>query len=365
MKRFLLCLLVIMAIFSGCAVNEPEPTWNIDRDYAPVTPVGTVPKEFETIVSENVFSDAIIQNGRALKYRRESAGYTVSMYGLWGDHLASHSRTVDTGTYHICGMRATADGGFLFVLGFGDHAYEDGTWASNSGICSTIVKCDTQGQVQWETPVENYEGWALRLCIETEDAYFFFGDRETPETKVTGIGSPTDAHIMKLSKTGQILLTKAIGGSDYDSVKLVEEENGYFTLYCHAQSSDGDFSKPGDWKVEVDNELKLRASRKVDDIPGEPIGMADEVPVYPQQGILENFADGIPSAVIDYGDFYLVVSENITGIYEHTPPFISSLWYYTETAYGAYDSSGNVLWKAAVDSSPDYDSMVSEISGSS
>jgi hypothetical protein len=54
----------------------------------------------------------------------------------------------------------------------------------------------------------------------------------------------------------------------------------------------------------------------------------------------------------------LLVSTNRTGIYENTPPYISRIWYYTETVYSAYDYSGNLLFRAAVDSTPDYDARI-------
>ena len=70
-----------------------------------------------------------------------------------------------------------------------------------------------------------------------------------------------------------------------------------------------------------------------------------------------DFNDGSIQASLDDGEFCLIVSTNITGIYENTPPVISSIWYYYETVYGAYDNEGNLLWKSTVDSSPDYDAM--------
>ena len=80
--------------------------------------------------------------------------------------------------------------------------------------------------------------------------------------------------------------------------------------------------------------------------------------MYKSDALLHDFDAGTANAFIDYGDFYLIVSENITGEYEHTPPMISSIWYYTESVYSAYDYSGNLIFRASVDSSPDYDALV-------
>ena len=57
----------------------------------------------------------------------------------------------------------------------------------------------------------------------------------------------------------------------------------------------------------------------------------------------------------------MIVSENNTGIYENIPPTISSIWYYTETVYSAYDNSGKMIFRASVDSSPNYDARVESL----
>ena len=79
--------------------------------------------------------------------------------------------------------------------------------------------------------------------------------------------------------------------------------------------------------------------------------------MYKSSEYLKDFDAGTPHAFIDYGDYYLIVSENVTGEYENTPPMLSSIWHYTETVYSAYDYNGELLFRTAVDSSPDYDAM--------
>ncbi|MBR6410040.1 MAG: hypothetical protein IKS35_01475, partial [Clostridia bacterium] len=75
------------------------------------------------------------------------------------------------------------------------------------------------------------------------------------------------------------------------------------------------------------------------------------------------FDAGSPEAYIDYGDFYLIISDHATGVYEHTPKTISSIWYYRETVYSVYDQDGKLIFRSSVDSSPDYDSWVKEMTG--
>ena len=88
------------------------------------------------------------------------------------------------------------------------------------------------------------------------------------------------------------------------------------------------------------------------------LGEKNGVPIYKSDSLLTGFDAGTPDVFIDYGDFYLIVSSNNTGVYEKTPPMISSIWYYTESVYSAYDYSGNLIFRASVDSSPDYDALV-------
>ena len=80
--------------------------------------------------------------------------------------------------------------------------------------------------------------------------------------------------------------------------------------------------------------------------------------VYKDDVLLKDFEAGRVTAFIDYADYYLVVSENITSIYENTPLTISSIWYYTETVYSLYNYNGEMIMRASVDSSPDYDVML-------
>ena len=89
------------------------------------------------------------------------------------------------------------------------------------------------------------------------------------------------------------------------------------------------------------------------------LGEVDGVPIYSNSNLFNGFDAGTPTAVIDYGDFYLIVSENDTGVYENTPSYISSVWYYTETVYSAYNKNGDLLFRASTDSSPDYNELAS------
>ena len=57
---------------------------------------------------------------------------------------------------------------------------------------------------------------------------------------------------------------------------------------------------------------------------------------------------GYVNLVLDYDTFYLVVSRNLTEELE-TPPYVNARWYNSETVYSAFDKTGKLLWRSAVD----------------
>ena len=168
-----------------------------------------------------------------------------------------------------------------------------------------------------------------------------------------------------LNESGVVIEIKSIAGSDFDSLTAAELADEGFILSVNSQSDDGDFSGsnskgyPVDWVITVNDELeitekKIESGRQYSDTK---IGEKEGRPIYKSDDLLKGFDAGTPTAFIDYGDFYLIVSENITGQYENTPPMVNSIWCYTETVYSGYDENGNLIFRTAVDSSPDYDAM--------
>ena len=92
------------------------------------------------------------------------------MMDLYGRDLASYTCTADD-AYQAMTLTATDDGGFLFVLGF-DERYRDGQWTSEMGLASRVIKCDSQGNVQFETAFEGVEGRSLEFCFEKDGNYY-------------------------------------------------------------------------------------------------------------------------------------------------------------------------------------------------
>ncbi len=372
---FATCMLVTLmclVILAGCANTSQTAIQDAPKS---VAQVGQIPEDFRRIVENNLFDGVIAFEDRLLRaviveVNEEPGTVTrhIQMMDLYGNNLATYICSSED-AYHVSTLTATRDDGFLFVLGFSDHAYDQDTWASDNGFASRIIKCDKNGNLQFETILDGVEGQALKYCFEVNENFYFFGTIETPETKIRGVGSPSDIYMTVLDSTGTVVNTQIIAGSDFDSLDAAEITENGFVLSISAQSDDGDFigsqsnGYPGDWVFTVNYDLEITGKeiKTGRDYFDSRLGEKNGVSIYKSDSLLTGFDAGTPGAFIDYGDFYLIVSSNITGVYEKTPPMLSSLWYYSESVYSAYDYSGNLIFRASVDTSPDYDAYVQNI----
>ena len=376
MKRFslFLCLLMVAAaLLPGCKTEVPAVT---RTDPAPVAQSGQVPEALRTVVAENLFCGATACADRVLKaesveQEARSVEHRVQMMDLYGNELAQCVLESDD-SYHISTLTATEDGGFLFVLGFRDHALSQDIWASDNGYASEICKVDADGVIRFRTVLPQMEGAALEFCFEQEGKFYFFGNLQTPETQTRGTYSPTDIYMTVLDAEGEILDSRTIAGSDFDDLLAAEPTEEGFLLSVRSQSDDGDFtgSNSGgygvDWVITVNTALEIVKQEKATGRSYQnrsSLGVLNGETVYPDSLLLADYDAGTPTAVLDYGEYYLIVSENATGIYKNTPVFISSIWLYTETVYSGFSPEGELLFRSAVDSSPDFDAMAAEITG--
>lgn len=373
--KSLLTGLMFILLLTSCAgeKNKINNEWiTHTENYQKVECDEQISNALKKVVEKNLFKQITAFDGRLLKTeicstdeKTKTVKQKVQMLDIYGNELSAYIVSSDN-AYHVTTLTATDDGGFLFALGFEDYAYSQDRWASDNGFASRIIKCNKDGNLQFDTSFEGVEGRALRYCFEKNGKFYFFGTIETPETKTQGVCSYTDIYMVILNENGHVLKKQCIAGSDFDSLNAVEISDNYFVLSISSQSDDGDFAGsysngyPVDWVITVDenlviNEKKIETGRDIFDYR---IGERNGTPVYISDAFLKKFDAGTPKVFINYGDFYLIVSENITGEYENTPPVISSIWYYTETVYSGYDNNGNLIFRTAVDSSPNYDAMV-------
>ncbi len=381
MKKVVSAILALAAFcltcfLSGCSTDKPDKDGDLlyQDELKKVEQSGQVPEILSDVVENNLFHDVTAFEDRVLKAETTSEDeenhtvrYNIQMFDLYGKKLASYS--CESGdAYSIKTLTATNDGGFLFVLGFNDYAINQNEWASEKGFASRVIKCDSSGKLQFDTPFDEVEGDALEYCFEKDNKYYFFGTKETPETKTLGVHSPTDIYMVILDSNGKVIKTVIIGGSDFDNLYFAKATDSGFALTATSQSNDGDFSNgsadgyPVDYVIHVNPKLEVTKKNKEEsnDKFNEKIGEKNGVDIYDNDELLKNFDAGSPTAYIDYENFYLIVSENLTGVYEKTPVYISSQWYYTETVYSGYDYNGKLLFRASIDSTPDYDAMIKD-----
>ena len=369
MKKFAAVLFIICIIFTGCGKEKPAPV-NTGSEFHTTVPVGKVPAEFEKIVGENLFSgyDYYAGDDRVARlYESGNGKYDFTVYDFYGSELYKTSLE-KTPYHHVDDYAVTSDGGLIVSLGFSDrYVYDLKKYASEiTRAVSYVIKIDKSGDVEWERELNGHERDSLCGIVEQCEYYYFFGTIETPETNVPGVWNYTDIIITKLDKSGKVIKTRTIAGSDFDEVytDTVRYENGRFYFNGYSQSTDGDFSGKGgkergitEYKFVIDENLDVISIKKTNDninigpfIGKRSLGVLSGKEIFGDDKLFDDFCDGTPTGVLDYGEFYLIISENTTGIYEYTPIYISAIWCNTETVYAAYDKAGKILWKAAVDS---------------
>ena len=362
---------LVFSRVSPSAEPTPEPIPDAvspfdQSQYHKTIPVGEVPEEFKEVVAQNLFYEAIagkdrLLTGRALATSAHLYTYQYTLLDRYGDLLAEVSIPIDSDSLYPGPAMIVSDGGFVATIVFEDHyRSEDQCWASEKeDVISCILKYDASGKLQWKTELPNINGYALHLCIERSGAYYFFGDLETPEAKRLGVASPTDLYLLKIGTDGSILKEQTYGGSDYDMIRMVDTDGDCFVIDARIQSTDGDFPAFSDWRITVDSDFAIVKKEQIENTRNTSyVGTVDGKRIYTDDPRFRSYPDGYVRAILSYDTFDLIISENMTGVYENQPLYISSIWYLTETVYAAYDKQGNLLWKAAVDSSPDYDSMV-------
>ena len=356
-------LLLCVTVTAFCACSGEEAEYSEEVEYSKVEPFGEVPEKFKSIIENNAFKDVTVFSDRLLKY--EITGfddyypdaYRVAMTDLYGEELASHELKCGAG-YHIEAMLATEDGGFLFVLGFEDFYLDQYTRAGDNGFTSRVIKCGKDGTVQFDTPFENIEGDALEFVFEKNGNDYLFGQVIQP-----GKESTTDIIATALDGGGRLIKSRRIAGSDFDWILNAEMNGGGFVLSAWSQSDDGDFKGsesggyPVRWVLTLGEDLETTDKKRAEGrfSTDKRVGVKNGEPVYRSDPFLKDSAfDGDVTAFIDYGDNYLVVTEHPTGVYE-TPLVISTTWTYRETVYSYYSAEGGLIFRAAVDSTPLYE----------
>ena len=333
---------------SDSTVNTPsvtEPMIPADQ-YQPIQPVGNVPTQFQVIVENNLFNLRLsvveAYEDCVVTVESDKKNTSVIRYSLLGEQQVSYTREYIGASPWFVSVIPTEDRG-LFAVYF-HIEYAD------------YIKIAADGTVEWEYRLETYRWLVAQQLYEGAEDFYAFGDWAEE--------SNNEISLLKISKDGQSVITKTIGGSSYESFCASEMNASGFVLYCHCQSDDGVFEGlplcdpfTNRWVIEVDADLNIVSMEAVVSFPdhalSDIVGVWNGVQVKQDDFRFAEYDGGDVELLIDYGDQYMIVSENISGEIE-TPPEVSARWYYTETVYSMFSEDGTLLWRAAKDSTPSW-----------
>ena len=307
-----------------------------------VEPVGEVPEKFKNIVESDLFGP-YTQLSDSFIYSAESteSGYTVTRRDIFGEIVSEteYERDVASGSSRFY---TTRDGGFVF------------SEQTDDGAKFSVVKCDKDGVEEWTAPIEVVQpADLLYSASEDEEAYYIACCDTSAE-------SSSDVLIYKLNETGEVVTTKTISGSRTEYPVSIYEADGNIAVTVYSASTDGDFNEAclladevdsvaNNFRVDLDRELIiLSVAISNGEIPT-VLGTVDGKIITSLDDFAKRFDDGGLLKVIDYGSFYLTVSY-VLSMGSGDDLTSSSLFYSQFTVYGAYDKTGEVLWKAVTPS---------------
>lgn len=164
----------------------------------------------------------------------------------------------------------TYDGGYIMA---GQTASTEGDVSNNHGNTDAwVVKLDRNGNKQWQKTFGGTGSEGTQSIIEiTEGGYIIAGWTNSNDGDVTGyhVGWGTyigniDGWVVKLNKDGNLLWTKAFGGSRNDGINsIIQGIDNSYTIAGYTRSNyDGDVgANHGDgdaWAVNIDKVGKIQ-----------------------------------------------------------------------------------------------------------
>jgi hypothetical protein len=313
--------------------------------------IGEVPKEFVDIINQNVFADIQISGGKVIKYA--DPPYNIEVYDLSGKllHRIDIQTDVPEFWYYEHKVHSLSDGTYLFVVPY------QVTYSSQGKniINDRVVRFDENGKVIFDIDLD-IKASGFEFFAETDDAYIL----------ADGSYQRRYCHFIKIDKSGKITKKIEMGGDEYDRLYVVRYVNGTLYALMRNRSLTGRSNVPV-VTVKFDSDLNVIGYADRENFPYKERDTHTFEYTYVSEFLESRFPDkeketeapsGMPhlaTAVIEYDDFILLVSEHDT---KHYYPLLlmSTPFSFTETVYTAYSHDGEILWRAAVDST-DYESL--------
>jgi len=171
------------------------------------------------------------------------------------------------GNESAASIRSTADGG-LIIAGTTNSNDQD-VHGLHGGSDMWVVKVDAAGNIQWQKCLGGTANeTASDLEITDDGGYLIAGKTASQDGDVTGnhataaSGATSDAWIVRLSASGDILWQKCFGGSGDDALyDIIELPDHNFAAVGSTNSTDGDvsqaFGSNDAWLVKFDAAANL------------------------------------------------------------------------------------------------------------
>jgi hypothetical protein len=120
-----------------------------------------------------------------------------------------------------------------------------------------IAKADQNGHLLWQKLYGGTQTEVLRSVAATPDGgYILAGSAESSNGDITGLRGSTDAWVLKLDANGNIIWSKAYGGTRYDDAKTIVATGDGYIVSGIGQSFDGDLQNTSGtgaiWVFKVD-----------------------------------------------------------------------------------------------------------------
>lgn len=137
----------------------------------------------------------------------------------------------------------TADGGYIVA---GNSTSNDGDVSGHHGISANddywIIKLNDTGSIQWQKSLGgSWDDAAYSIQQTSDSGYIVAGVSSSFDGDISGYHGNSDYWIVKLSSSGSIQWQKALGGSDNDTAKSIQQTfDGGYIISGWSRSNNGD-----------------------------------------------------------------------------------------------------------------------------
>ncbi len=141
-----------------------------------------------------------------------------------------------------CGVRQTADGGFIIVA---ETSSSGGDVMGNHGMIDIwVVKLDASGNLRWQRCYGgSNDEMAGGIEIASDGGYILIGTTNSGDGDVTANNGGSDMWVVKLNSAGHIQWQRSLGGSNAEEgTGVVQMRDGGYLAGGRTSSTDGDVS---------------------------------------------------------------------------------------------------------------------------